>query len=145
MKNLMWVTCLAASFALLGCDRDSGNSGASTGDQNSSYGTSVGDSSSNAVDNTGRNVRDRADSALTPLDQGGSEADRAITQRIRQAITGNDQLSTDAKNIKIITQNGKVTLRGPVQNDQELKTIETIVQQAGVTTFDNQLEVKASE
>lgn len=94
-------------------------------------------------DNTGQNVRDRSDATLTPGDQGGSEADREITRRIRRAITSNDQLSTAAKNVKIITVNGKVTLRGPVQSEQEEKAIAAIAQSTGdVTSVDNQLEVK---
>src|ERR1041385_8893131 len=65
-------------------------------------------------DNTAVNARDRDDNTLTPGDQGTSEADREVTRNIRRALMKNDQLSTTAKNIKIITVNGKVTLRGPV-------------------------------
>jgi len=64
-------------------------------------------------DNIGINARDRSDLTLTPGDQGSSDSDRQITAEIRRAITANDQFSTEAKNIKIITINGKVTLRGP--------------------------------
>jgi hyperosmotically inducible protein len=95
-------------------------------------------------DNTGKNVRDRSDATLTPGDQGGSESDRQLTRQVRRAITSNDQLSTTAKNIKIITVNGKVTLRGPVNSEQEKQTIDAAVKQAGVASFDDQLEVKAA-
>jgi hyperosmotically inducible periplasmic protein len=96
------------------------------------------------ADNTGKNVRDRSDAALTPGDQGNSEADREITRNIRRALTKSDELSTTAKNIKIITVNGKVTLRGPVTNEQEQQAIITAAQAvSGVTALDNQLEVKA--
>jgi hyperosmotically inducible protein len=96
-----------------------------------------------APDNTGVNVRDRNDATLTPGDQSESEADRALTQQIRQAVVGDKSLSTMAKNIKIITIDGVVTLRGPVQNANEKKTIEAKVQHmAGVNKVDNQLEVK---
>lgn len=99
----------------------------------------------NAVDNTARNVRDRVDTALTPTDQGGSPADRQLTANIRQAVEKDSSLSTEAKNIKIITVNGKVTLRGPVNSASEKKTIEGIAQNlAGTTTVDDQLEVKAT-
>jgi len=95
-------------------------------------------------DNTGKNVRDRADGTLTPEDQGGSEADREMTRQIRRAITSADQASMDAKNIKIITRDGTVTLRGPVQNDQERQTIAAMAQKIpGVHAVDNQLEVKS--
>jgi hyperosmotically inducible periplasmic protein len=90
--------------------------------------------------NTGINKRDRSGATLTPEDQGGTDADREMTRKIRRAINSTKGLSTDAKNIKIITLNGKVTLRGPVQNEQEQKTIKDIVQ--GITSVNNQLEVK---
>ena len=53
------------------------------------------------------------------MDQGGSEADTAITQQIRKAVVAQDNLSTDAKNVKIITRDGVVTLRGPVASAKE--------------------------
>src|SRR5690348_12356164 len=65
------------------------------------------------ADDTGRNVRDRDSRTLTPMDQGTTEADRGITQRIRQELTSRDELSVNAKNVKIITVDGVVTLRGP--------------------------------
>ncbi len=101
---------------------------------------------SNAVkppDNTGRNVRDRSDAAVTPGDQGESKADINLVSRVRQAITKNDQLSTTAKNIKVIESNGKVTLRGPVNSTAEKEQIVKTVQGVeGVTSVDDQLEVK---
>lgn len=94
-------------------------------------------------DNTGKNVRDREGDTLTPGDQGTTEADREITRQIRRAITANDQLSTTAKNIKIITVNGKVTLRGPVKSDQERQAIAAAAQNVtGVAALDNQVEIK---
>jgi osmotically-inducible protein OsmY len=101
-------------------------------------------SSRTEADNTGRNVRDRSDATLTPGDQGSSEADVEITRNVRRAITANDQLSTIAKNIKIITVNGKVTLRGPVKSAQEQQLIQSAVQSLGITSVDNQLEVEGT-
>jgi hyperosmotically inducible protein len=96
-----------------------------------------------APDNTGRNVRDRSGDTLTPGDQSESQADRALTQQIRKAVVADKSLSTMAKNIKIIADNGIVTLRGPVKNSHEKERIETKAQQiAGVNNIDNQLEVK---
>jgi hyperosmotically inducible protein len=94
-------------------------------------------------DNTGVNERDRSDATMTPGDQGGSDADRDITRKIRRSLTSSDQLSTLAKNIKIITTNGKVTLRGPVNSEEEKKAIATAAEGvAGAGSVDNQLEVK---
>jgi hyperosmotically inducible periplasmic protein len=96
-----------------------------------------------APDNTGRNVRDRGGLTLTPGDQSESEADRTLTQEIRKAVVADDSLSILAKNIKIITVDGVVTLRGPVQSPREKETIGTKAQQiAGIDKIDNQLEVK---
>ena len=66
-----------------------------------------------------------------------------MTQRLRQAIVADKSLSTTAKNIKIITVNGLVTLRGPVNNLQEREKIVAKAQDvAGVDKVDNQLEIK---
>lgn len=93
-------------------------------------------------DNTGRNIRDRNSATTTPMDQSESEADRTITQRIRQSIMAERSLSTDAKNIKIITINGVVTLRGPVANSQEKDIITKKAGDVqGVSRIENQLEI----
>jgi hyperosmotically inducible periplasmic protein len=97
------------------------------------------------ADNTARNTRDRDERTATPLDQGESEGDRTITQHIRKAVTSNDTLSTNAHNVKIITQNGVVTLRGPVETPQEKSVVVAAAQGApGVKRVDDQLEVKAT-
>ncbi len=91
--------------------------------------------------NTKINDRDRH-GALTPMDQGGG-ADRDITAAIRRAVVGDKALSFTAKNVKIITVGGKVTLRGPVKSDEEKSLIEAKAKAAtGVASVDNQLEVK---
>lgn len=93
-------------------------------------------------DNTRVNVRDRDSSALTPFDQSESKADLNVTQKIRQAIMADSTLSTNAKNIKIITINGVVTLRGPVANTREKDNIANKVSSVnGVKRVDNQLEI----
>jgi osmotically-inducible protein OsmY len=98
-----------------------------------------------AANNTAQNERDREGNTLTPMDQGESEADRAITQAIRQAIVANDSLSLDAKNVKVITVNGMVTLRGPVRSVAEKQAIEAAARAlAGSDKVDDQLEVVES-
>jgi hyperosmotically inducible periplasmic protein len=93
-------------------------------------------------DNSGRNVRDRSEDTKTPGDQSENEADRTITQNIRQAITADDSFSTNAKNVKIITNDGTVTLRGPVKSEKEKAEIEAKAKQVvGVKRVDNQLEI----
>jgi len=96
-----------------------------------------------APDNSRVNARDKDEKALTPMDQGGSEADRKITQQIRQAVMKDGSLSFNAKNVKIITVNGKVTLRGPVKTAAERSAIDAAAKSAaGANQVDNQLEVK---
>jgi osmotically-inducible protein OsmY len=95
------------------------------------------------ADNTGRNARDADGGTVTPLDQGESEADRTITQQIRKAVVDQDQLSTNAKNVKIITMDGVVTLRGPVKSPEEKAAIAGVAQKTGgVKRVDNQLEIE---
>ena len=103
----------------------------------------VGQDAAHDADNTDRNERDRDGDTLTPLDQGKSEADRTITQQIRKAVVDNDSLSTNAHNVKIITVDGTVTLRGPVKSAEEKATVEALAEKtSGVKTVDNQLEVE---
>ncbi len=95
------------------------------------------------ADDTAKNVRDRDSRTLTPMDQGGSEGDRTITQEIRKQVTGRDELSMNAKNVKIITIDGVVTLRGPVKDAGEKTTIAGIARKApGVKRVDDQIEVE---
>jgi len=98
------------------------------------------------VDNTKRNIRDREGDTLTPEDQGSSQADREVTRQIRRSIVlepGKDKDSVNARNIKIMTVNGTVTLRGVVESQAEKDSIEARAKKvAGVSKVDNQLEVK---
>ncbi len=93
-----------------------------------------------APDNTAINARDN--NLPTSGDQSESRSDIAITQQIRRSIVTDSTLSDNAKNIKIITQNGVVTLRGPVNTDQEKATIQNKVQNVpGVSSVNNLLEI----
>jgi osmotically-inducible protein OsmY len=96
-----------------------------------------------ASDNTARNVRDREGATLTPLDQSDSGPDVTITQQIRHSITGDKTMSLDAHNVKIVTIEGVVTLRGPVKSVEEKLSIASIAESTpGVLKVDNQLEIK---
>ena len=99
---------------------------------------------SSALENTEVNVRDKDNTTLTPEDQKETESDIKITADIRKAIIKNKSLSVDAQNIKIITRNGVVTLRGPVETKKESKKLKKIAKHTpGVLKVDNQLEIKA--
>lgn len=75
-----------------------------------------------ASDNTKTNQRDRSASEPTADQQKENRSDRAITQQIRQSIIKDKSLSTHAHNIKIVTQNGQVTLKGPVRSEDEKRS-----------------------
>jgi osmotically-inducible protein OsmY len=99
-----------------------------------------------AADNTSKNQRDRSGETRTSGDQSNSSEDVKITATIRRAIVKDHSLSSTAKNVKIITADGTVTLRGPVKNEAEKTKIAELAQSsAGNAKIDNQLEVKASK
>ena len=75
-------------------------------------------------DNTKTNERDRDTAQPTADQQQNNETDLAITRDIRRAIIADKSLSTYAHNIKVITQNGAVTLKGPVRTEGEKQSIE---------------------
>jgi predicted outer membrane protein len=94
-------------------------------------------------DNTARNVRDRDPESITPIDQGNSKADIDRTAQIRREILDLKGISVNAKNIKVITNNGHVTLRGPVDSENEKRMIGEIAARIATSEhMDNQLEVR---
>ena len=95
-----------------------------------------------APDDTGRNVRDSDGSTLTPGDQGDSSADVDTTRKIRQAVVADDALSLTAQNVKIITLDGVVTLRGPVKSQEEKQRIASAAEKvAGRGKVQDYLEI----
>lgn len=97
------------------------------------------------AENTGRNARDRNGDTLTPMDQSNAPSDLEITQAIRKALVAEDGLSMNGKNVKVITVDGVVTLRGPVESDAERARIEAVARgMSEVRRVDSQLEVDGS-
>ena len=78
----------------------------------------------------------------TADDQGGSQADRETTAKIRKAIVEDDSLSVAAHNVKIITRDGKVTLRGQVRSAEEKAAVAAIAEDVLGDAVDNQLTVR---
>lgn len=74
-------------------------------------------------DNSAVNKRDRDPGAVTADQQKMNAADQKLTAQIRKSIMADKALSTYAHNIKIISQDGVVTLKGPVRSDDEVKSI----------------------
>lgn len=97
-----------------------------------------------APDNTRINQRDAHNQTMTPGDQSNTKADVSTTSAVRQALVKSD-MSTSARNVKIITNNGRITLRGPVKTQAEKARIEALAKAAANgNTVDNQLDVKAT-
>jgi osmotically-inducible protein OsmY len=74
-------------------------------------------------DNSKVNQRDRNSTAATADRQKPNKADRTLAQEIRKAIVADKNLSTYAHNVKVIVQNGTVTLKGPVRSEQERQAV----------------------
>ena len=119
-------------LAAVGCSRNEQPGANSNGDQMAVP----------AADNTARNANDMRGGDMTAQDQSENATDRTITQQIRKQVVTQDDMSTDAKNVKIMTVDGVVTLRGPVQSEKERSDIGSVAKKVeGVKRVDNQLEI----
>ena len=99
--------------------------------------------SATPADNTAVNTRDRSGDTKTSVDQSNSKGDIDVSAAIRRAIVKDGSLSHKAKNVKVFTENGVVTLRGPVKSEEEKAKVEELAKDnAGSARVDSQLEVK---
>jgi hyperosmotically inducible periplasmic protein len=120
--------CLCSVFILTACNYEDRPATTAGGDR----------------DNTGVNARDRDGSNKTPIDQNENKKDVDLTARIRREIV-DTKMSVNAQNVKVITQDGRVTLRGPVKNVEEKERIHDIAADiAGAENVDDQLEVEVN-
>jgi len=94
------------------------------------------------ADNSARNARDATGDKVTPLDQSPAKADVEITRSIRKMLVDDDALGTNAQNVKVITVDGMVTLRGAVATADEQTRIAAIATETvGVNRVVNELQV----
>jgi len=142
---MLAVSCLL----VLGCNQESRpesggtppTGGSMVPNRSAATGLATGTKEPDDRTNTGVNVRDRDKETKVPTDQSEKKADVQITADIRKGIEGK-KLSVDAENVKIITQDGMVTLRGPVKTEEEKRTVEEIASSvAGASNVDNELEI----
>ena len=128
MKNKWIVTAIAAGFLSVS---------AST--------LSASQTQAPAADNTKMNKADKGGGVTA--DQGkNNQTDRAIMQKIRQAVMADKSLSTYAHNVKIIAQDGKVTLKGPVHSEAEKQSIEQkATEVAGAGNVTNEITIKPAK
>ena len=159
---MKWLLLTGFCVLTLGCNRssDSGAPDVTGGDMTPNRTTTTEHSTTNSVattnpgnsaptasepadrTNTRVNVRDRDGTTMTPMDQGEKKGDIEITANIRRRITATT-MSVDADNVKIITQDGKVTLRGPVKTAEEREKIQEIASAvAGAGNVNNRLETE---
>jgi hyperosmotically inducible periplasmic protein len=98
-----------------------------------------------APDNTKANQQDRNSQSPNADNAKNNLSDREVMKQIRREVVQDKSLSTYAHNVKIVSKNGKVTLRGPVQSDQEKETIEQCAKKyAGDQNVTNELTVKGA-
>lgn len=154
MKTTIGIACAlaCAALALGGCEKASGtpkdDNAPKPGDvsmMRSNPAPVVTMSEPNATpnaDDTKKNERDRDSNAVTPFSQGNSKEDIDISAEIRRRVVHDGMLGTDAKNVKIITNGGVVTLRGPVASEAERKDIVAHARATtGVVDVQDQLEI----
>jgi hyperosmotically inducible periplasmic protein len=124
IKALLAHSLLLGSLGLLWAQQDTGT----TQDQ--------------PADNTKVNQRDRNTSEPTADRQKENPTDRQLAQQIRKALMKDKSLSTDAHNVKVIAQNGMVTLKGPVKSDEEKQAVESKAAQiAGSDKVTSEIQV----
>lgn len=97
-------------------------------------------------DNTANNKGSQSPGSITADQQKNDRTDRVLTQQIRKAVIGDKSLSTYGHNVKIISRNGAVTLKGPVRSEEERKAIVAKAEQiAGAGNVTDQLSVKSTQ
>jgi hyperosmotically inducible protein len=99
-----------------------------------------------APDNTKVNKRDRSRAQPTADQAKETTSDRDVMQKIRKAVVADKSLSTYAHNVKIVSEHGKVTLKGPVHSEEESENIEAkATEVVGAGNVTNQLSVKGDK
>lgn len=108
----------------------------------SAFGQQQPATSQPGADNTGVNQRDRQPNEATADQQKENSSDRAMAQKIRQSFVHDKSLSTYAHNVKVISEGGKVTLKGPVRSEDEKNALAAKAAEiAGADNINNQLDV----
>src|SRR5437868_14670459 len=97
-------------------------------------------------DNTAVNQRDRDRAEPTADRQKENRSDRDIIQEIRKAVVNDKSLSTYAHNVKIISENGTVTLKGPVRSQDERSAVEQkAAEVAGASNVKNEITIQPED
>jgi len=141
IRDIKIFTLAAGCIVAVGCNESPTGTTATTADGNAAESSTTTANRPVYPDNSATNIRDREDSAKSPIDQNENKTDIGITADIRSQVV-DTKMSVNAQNVKIITQDGRVTLRGPVATAEEKTRIEEIAHSvAGVDKVDSLLEV----
>lgn len=106
----------------------------------------TGQQASPAADNSKMNQQDENQNEPTADQQKDNRSDRDITRQIRQSIVADKSLSTYAHNVKIITQGGQVTLKGPVRSEDEKQAVASkAIAVAGKNNVTDNLSIKTQD
>lgn len=141
--NLALALALGLTAPVLAADHTGHGTGTHTSTATGKGHTHEDEPTAKAADDTGRNKRDRAPGAVTADQQKNAKSDLKLTAEIRRALTKDKSLSMNARNIKVIARDGKVTLRGPVANAEQKRSVEAKAEEiAGVGAVTSELEVK---
>lgn len=95
-----------------------------------------------APNNTAKNKRDHKLAKPSAQNQGNGKSDIDLTAEVRKSIMAQKGMSIDGQNVKIITKNGVMTLRGPVNTEAEKELIDKLAKESGAKAVTNQLEPK---
>jgi hypothetical protein len=132
VSQLLFQTALSATLLITGCALASAQQ--------------TTDQSATPADNTKMNQRDRNANEPTADQQKANRSDRDITQQIRKSIVSDKSLSSYGHNVKVITQNGMVTLKGPVRSEEEKKAVEAkAAEVAGADKVTNEIDVQPKQ
>ena len=145
MYKVLFMTLIASTLALSGCGgrADSRTAYADQNDRADQKDRAA--TAQPAPNNSAVNDRDKTEELPGPMDQGQSAGDIEITRAIRQAVVAEKGFSMDAKNIKIITLESAVALRGPVATEAEKKQIGVIAESIpGVVKVFNLIDVETA-
>ncbi len=111
------------------------------------YAVATAQDSQTQPDNTKVNQRDRSPDEATADQQKSNRSDRDMTQQIRRSIAKDKSISTYGHNVKVVTQNGMVTLKGPVRSEEEKQAIQSKAAEiaGGNDKINDQMEIKPQQ
>jgi osmotically-inducible protein OsmY len=143
MRKIVWMLLILSLGLAVACSNTTTEPANTPSDSDSRGLSEPARPAGTDADNTARNAENSAVGDTATAAQGESKADVEMTAAIRKAIVDDKSLSVNAHNVKVMTTNGVVTLRGPVKSEEEKRTVEAKAKQvAGVAQVNNLLEVE---